>query len=269
MERIEDESRRGGAGADGAAGQRPRLATGPTAEVGNRHARPRYGILGGTFDPPHLGHLILAQELYVRLGLDRVWFIPAREPPHKAGRAVTPAADRLAMVELAIAGDVRFACSPVELHRPGPSYTVETLRELRAAWAPSVELYFVLGWDMLLYLPNWREPEGVLAALDGLVAVHRPGVEPQPQDQPEALAALEARLPALREKLILLPMPQIELSSSMIRERVACGLPIRYLVPDTVCQYIEQHGLYRPRAEQPAHDQHQGQRTAAGEEEPA
>jgi nicotinate-nucleotide adenylyltransferase len=205
--------------------------------------------------------LILAQELYARLGLDRVWFVPARTPPHKAGQMVTPAADRLAMVELTIAADERFACSRVELDRPGPSYTVETLHALRAQWGPSVELYFALGWDMLLYLSNWREPEGVLAALDGLVAVPRPGFDADPR----TLAQLEVHVPGLRDKLILLPMPEIALSSTMIRERVARSLPIRYLVPDAVCQYIGQHGLYRRRAERPAQDR----RATAGKEETA
>ena len=118
------------------------------------HAGPRYGILGGTFDPPHLGHLVIAQEAFVRLNLDRVWFLPAGEPPHKARRTISPAADRLAMVERAIAADERFAVSTVELERPGPSYTVDTLRELRALWGPNAWMVLILGWDMLEYLPK-------------------------------------------------------------------------------------------------------------------
>lgn len=223
-------------------------ATGPTASRGDMQSRARYGILGGTFDPPHIGHLLVAQEAHTRLSLDRVWFVPAGLPPHKPDQPVTIAASRLAMVERAIADDERFAVSTVELERPGLSYTVDTLRALRATWGPSVELFFVLGWDMLLYLPHWHDAPGVLAELDGLVAMHRPGFGGEPQ----VVAQLQEQIPGVSEKLILVPMPQVELSSSDIRERVARSLPIRYLVPDTVCQYIVQHGLYRAQGEQSA-----------------
>ena len=213
------------------------------------HAPLRYGILGGTFDPPHIGHLALAQEAYARLALDRVWFIPTGAPPHKAGRPISAGADRRAMVELAIAGDERFALSTVELDRPGPSYTVETLRTLRAAWSgdahasadAGVWIGFIVGWDMLANLPEWHDPAGVLAALDGLIATHRPGFT---ADDAE-LNRLEAQLPGLRERLILLGAPQLELAATGLRERVADGLPIRYLAPDAVCAYIQAHGLYR------------------------
>ncbi len=135
-------------------------------------AGPRYGILGGTFDPPHLGHLVLAQEVHARLGLDRVWFLPAGVPPHKTGRAVSPAADRHEMVQRAIAGDERFALSAVELTRPGPSYTADTLEQLREQWGRHAVLHLILGWDMLMYLPNWHAPERVRAAADVVVAAH-------------------------------------------------------------------------------------------------
>ncbi|MEO7000951.1 MAG: nicotinate-nucleotide adenylyltransferase [Ktedonobacterales bacterium] len=205
------------------------------------HAPLRYGILGGTFDPPHIGHLALAQEAYARLGLDRVWFLPAGAPPHKVGRPISAGADRRAMVELAIAGDARFALCTVELERPGPSYTVETLQTLRAQWGADVWIGCVVGWDMLTLLPEWYDAPGVLAALDGLIAAHRPGFE---ADDVE-LAQLEARLPGLRERLTLLPSPQLDLAATSLRERVAAGLPIRYLAPDAVCSYIQEHGLYR------------------------
>jgi nicotinate-nucleotide adenylyltransferase len=232
-----------------------RPATGPTGRVADTHARTRYGILGGTLDPPHVGHLMLAQEAYARLGLEKVWFVPVGTPPHKPNQPITAATHRLAMVERAIANDDRFAVSSVELDRPGPSYTVETLRRLRAAWGPSVALYFVLGWDMLLYLPLWKDPAGMLATLDGLLAVHRPGFTADVH----VVEELEGRIPGLREKLLLTPMPQVAISSTDIRQRVALSLPIRYMVPDTVCQYIEQHGLYRADADQAA----QGRRIAA------
>jgi len=232
-----------------------RPATGPTGGVEDRHARTRYGILGGTFDPPHVGHLILAQEAYARLGLEKIWFVPAGTPPHKPDQLVTPAAHRLTMVERAIADDERFAVSSVELDRPGPSYTVETLRRLRETWGPSVALFFVLGWDMLLYLPYWKDPAGMLATLDGLLAVHRPGFAADAHVMEE----LEGQIPGLREKLILTSMPQVEISSTDIRQRVALSLPIRYMVPDTVCQYIGRHGLYRAEPDSAA----QGRRIAA------
>ena len=148
------------------------------------HSGARYGILGGTFDPPHLGHLVLAQEVFARLGLDRVWFVPTGSPPHKVGQRITAAEHRRAMVELAIAGDARFALSTVELERAGPSYTVDTLRLLRATWGEASRICLVLGWDMLLYLPSWHDPRGVIAAADEIAAVHRPGFD----GDPDALA---------------------------------------------------------------------------------
>ena len=200
----------------------------------------RYGILGGTFDPPHLGHLVLAQEVYTRLGLDCVWFVPTGTPPHKAGRPVTTAAHRAAMVELAIAGDARFALSSVELSRSGPSYTVETLPRLRDQWGTESWLCFIMGWDMLIDLPDWHDAPGLLAALDAIAVVHRPGFEVDEH----VVERLETDLPGLREKLRLVPAPQLDLAATTLRERVASGLPITYLVPEPVRQYIEEQRLY-------------------------
>jgi nicotinate-nucleotide adenylyltransferase len=208
---------------------------------------PRYGILGGTFDPPHLGHLVLAQEIHARLQLDRVWFVPAGQPPHKVGHALSPAAARLAMVELAVADDPRFAVSDVEVRRAGPSYTAETLPELRRQWGESALMVLILGWDMLAYLPEWHAPERVLAGVDALAAVQRPGFAADAQ----ALERLEGSLPGLGEQLILLSAPQLDISASTIRQRVASGLPIRYLVPDAVCHYVDTHTLYRSRTNVP------------------
>ena len=201
--------------------------------------RLRYGILGGTFDPPHIGHLILAQEAYVRLGLDRVWFIPTGVSPHKLGQPVTPAIHRVAMLERALLSDTRFAWLTLEIERPGPSYTVDTLRELRTQWGPEVEIALILGWDMLLYLPQWREPEAVVASVDQIAAVHRPGAGPDTR-----LDGVVARLPDLRAKLRMIPFPQLDISGAAIRERVAQGLPIRYLVSNVVSGYISAQGLY-------------------------
>lgn len=208
----------------------------------------RYGILGGTFDPPHLGHLALAQEAHARLGLDRVWFMPAASPPHKRGQPMTPAAQRRAMVELAIADDSRFGLEAVDLERPGPSYTAETLRLLRERWGPSAWLGFIVGWDMLLSLPTWREPEAVVGRLDALIAAHRPDA-PGPETLDAGVVGgvdeVAQRLPGLREKLIPLAAPQLGVSSTDLRERVAMGLPVRFLTPDPVCAYIARQGLYR------------------------
>jgi nicotinate-nucleotide adenylyltransferase len=201
--------------------------------------RQRYGILGGTFDPPHIGHLILAQEAHVRLGLDRVWFVPTGVSPHKLGHPVTPAIHRVAMLQRALADDDRFALLTLEIERPGPSYTVDTLRELRTQWGPGVEIALILGWDMLLYLPHWRDPAGVVASVDNISAVHRPGA-----DSRDALDDVFERLPDLLGKLRTLSFPQLDISSTEIRERVAQGLPVRYLVSDVVSEYISAQGLY-------------------------
>lgn len=200
-----------------------------------------YGILGGTFDPPHLGHLALAQEVYTRLALDRVWFVPAGQPPHKAGHVVSPAADRRAMIELAIAGDARFGLSTVELDRAGPSYTSETLALLRSEWGGAARMVLILGWDMLAYLPHWHEPQAVVARADQIAAVHRPGVA-APEGE---LTQLETLVPGLAEKLAVLPAPRLEISSTELRARVVAGLPVRYLTPAPVADYIALRGLYR------------------------
>jgi len=207
-------------------------------------------VLGGTFDPPHIGHLALAQEVYARLGLDRVWFLPTGSPPHKQGQPTTPGEQRRAMVERAIAGDERFALCDMELMRAGPSYTVDTLRLLRDEWGAATHITFIVGWDMLAYLPQWHDAPGVLASLDQLAAVHRPGFVAEDEAQLQ-LERLETQLPGLRAKLMLLPIPQLEVSSSELRERVAAGLPIRYLVPDAVRAYIAEQGLYRSSVSRP------------------
>lgn len=208
---------------------------------------PTYGILGGTFDPPHLGHLALAQEVSARLALDRVWFVPAGQPPHKTGQVISSGADRRAMVELAIAGDPCFGLSTVELERAGPSYTSETLKLLRAEWGGTARMVLILGWDMLAYLPHWYEPEAVVARADQIAVVHRPGVT-TPEGE---LARLEARLPGLARKVVVLPAPRLEISSSELRARAAEGLPIRYLTPAAVADYIALRGLYRESAARP------------------
>jgi nicotinate-nucleotide adenylyltransferase len=215
-------------------------------EAVNRWTR-RFGVLGGTFDPIHLGHLIVAQEVVSALQLDRLFFLPAGDPPHKRDRPVTPALHRVAMVQRAIADNPAFALSLVDVARTGPSFTVETLRLLHQEWGPETAIYFVIGWDMLDELLTWHDPPGVVRQVDRLVAVHRPGYVLDAG----YLARLEQALPGLQERLLCLEAPQIAISSTELRERVARGRPIRYQVPDAVERYIRAERLYRQRQPTP------------------
>jgi nicotinate-nucleotide adenylyltransferase len=203
--------------------------------------RRRVGVLGGTFDPIHYGHLVIAEEVRVSLDLAEMVFIPAGHPPHKQGEIVSAAEDRLAMLELATASNPYFAISLVDLNRPGPSYTLETLRLLHEQWSETTAIYFVIGWDSLEDLPKWYEPEGVLAQLTRLVAVHRPGY----REEPKFRQRLEAELPGIGQKLLPLPAPQLAISSTDLRRRVAEGRPIKYQTPEAVERYIVEHTLYR------------------------
>jgi nicotinate-nucleotide adenylyltransferase len=197
----------------------------------------RLGILGGTFNPPHLGHLVCAQEARVGLGLDAVVLVPAGAPPHKE-IALDPGAEhRAALCERAVAGDETLRVSRIELDRPGASFTVDTLRALHAS-EPEHELTFIVGGDMAHSFPAWREPEAVLE-LASLGVADREG---------SARAEITERLSALRGaagRVRFFDMPRIDISSSSVRARVAAGRPVRYLVPDAVAQYIAAEGLYR------------------------
>ena len=201
----------------------------------------RFGLLGGTFDPIHYGHLVIAEEVRTGLDLAEMVFVPAGQPPHKPGKTITEARYRLAMLELAIASNPHFTISTVEIERPGPSYTVDTLRLLHEQWGEETEIYFVIGWDSLEELTTWYNPRGVLEQLTYLVAVHRPGYveEVGYRDQ------MEERLPGLKQHLLTIPAPQLEISATDLRMRVAEGRPIKYQTPEAVEQYILQHGLYR------------------------
>ena len=199
------------------------------------------GVLGGTFDPVHFGHLVIAEEVYAALKLAQMVFVPAGQPPHKPDRVVTPPEHRLAMLELAIASNPHFTISRVDLDRPGPSYTVEMLRLLREQWGEQTAIYFVIGWDSLEDLLGWYEPAGILEQLDYLVAVQRPGYK----DGEGYIDGLEERLPGMRQRLIPLSAPQLEISATELRQRIAEGRPIKYQVPESVEQYIMEHGLYR------------------------
>jgi nicotinate-nucleotide adenylyltransferase len=199
------------------------------------------GVFGGTFDPIHVAHLAVAEEAVEALGLERVLFVPAGEPPHKPGREITPAEDRLAMVELAIADNPRFAVDRLELDRPGPSYTVDTLDALRATRAAAglaEGLTLILSAEAFLDLMTWREPRRVLE-LARVVVAPRDGY---PDAGPEFLAE---HLPDLADRATFLDGPRLRLSASELRARAAAGRSLRYLVPDAVSAYIGDHGLYQ------------------------
>jgi nicotinate-nucleotide adenylyltransferase len=193
----------------------------------------RIGLLGGTFDPPHMGHLVMASEARWQLGLDRVLLVPARQPPHKPAGPDLPGKDRARLIELAIADDPWLELSRLELERPGPSYTVETLAAVRRA-EPDAALWFVLGADQLLGLPTWREPERI-AELARLAVVPRGG-----HGREELEAAAEEIAPGRVDWVLA---PEIGISSSQVRRRIATGRPIRYLVPGPVEDELRRMGL--------------------------
>ena len=197
----------------------------------------RVGVLGGTFNPPHIGHLVCAQEALVQLDLERVLLVPVREPPHKAIEADPGVDHRVALCEAAVAGDDRLAVSRVDADRPGPSWTVDTLRRLHAD-EPEHDLTFVVGGDMAYSLPTWREPEAVLELAE-LGVAEREGV--RRSDITERLEQLRGA----RERVRFFEMPRIDVSSSLLRRQVAAGRPVRYLVPDGVAEYMQAHDLYR------------------------
>jgi nicotinate-nucleotide adenylyltransferase len=197
----------------------------------------RIGVLGGTFDPVHLGHLVVAETAREAERLDRVLFVPAGRPWHRDRAPIASAADRLAMVEAAIAGNPGFAVSRVDIERAGPTYTVDTLEALLVQY-PGARLIFLLGQDALAQLGNWRDP-GRLTELCEIVAVSRPGAPPVD------LAALHPLIPDAPLRVRLLETPLIGISATMIRARVRAGHSIRYLTPDPVVAYIAQRGLYR------------------------
>lgn len=197
----------------------------------------RVGILGGSFDPIHIGHLVLAEEARDQLGLARVYLVPAGEPPHKRDRRLTPVEDRVHMTRLAIAGNDAFDVSRVDADRPGPHYTVDLISILKAQLPPTVELYFLMGYDSLADLPKWYRPAELLASCH-LVALTRPNIDINWAD-------LEAQLPGIRERVTLLDMPELEIASNDLRSRVRTGRSIRYFVPEPVREYICERGLYR------------------------
>jgi nicotinate-nucleotide adenylyltransferase len=195
----------------------------------------RLGILGGTFDPPHYGHLVLAENGRAQLGLTRVLFVLAGQPPHKPDSPVTPAFHRVAMVEAAIAGNSGFSLSRVDLDRPGPHYTVDMLALLQREY-PGAALYFLMGGDSLAQFLTWRDPAGI-ARQAWLAVMWRSAHSPD-------LEELEGAVPGIRERIIWLDVPDLDIASTDLRRRAREGLPLRYLVPSQVEAYIREYQLY-------------------------
>jgi nicotinate-nucleotide adenylyltransferase len=192
--------------------------------------------MGGTFDPIHYGHLIAAEEARFRFGLSRVIFVPCGVPPHKKPYEVTPAEHRYAMTVLATASNPHFVVSRVEIERPGPSYAVDTVKIFRQQFGERAELFFITGLDAVLEILTWKSHDELIR-LCRFIAVTRPGYD---------AVKLRERLPSdYLERIDLLAIPGMDISSTMIRERVRKGEPIRYLTPEAVCDYIAKHGLYK------------------------
>jgi nicotinate-nucleotide adenylyltransferase len=199
--------------------------------------RQRLGLFGGTFDPPHLGHLILASEAAHQLGLDRILWVLAANPPHKDSKLLSSVEDRLAMLRLAIEGNPVFEISRLELDRPGPHFTIETLEQQRSQ-APDSDFALLLGEDSLEDLPGWRRPRDILAACDVIGVMRRRREIWAPQ-------GLEAELPGLDSKLRYIDAPLIEIASSDIRDRASRGLPFRYMLPPSVYDHVMRRHLYQ------------------------
>jgi nicotinate-nucleotide adenylyltransferase len=194
------------------------------------------GIFGGTFDPPHIGHLILAADAQAQLGLARVLFVLTPNPPHKAGRRIRPVAQRLALLQAALDDDPSFELSRVDIDRPPPHYAVDTVSLLREQ-KPGVELVYLMGGDSLADLPTWHRPQEFVLACDAIGVMCRPG-------RTVDLEALESKLPGLKERVRFIQAPMLEISSSELRQRMAERQTFRYYLPPAVYQLILKRGLY-------------------------
>lgn len=194
------------------------------------------GVFGGTFDPPHVGHLVLADEACGALSLSKVLWVVTGEPPHKPQQPITPVEHRIEMVARSIRDDSRFKLSRIEIDRPGPHFAAETL-ELLTANQPDETWAYVMGEDSLTDLPNWHRPARLLELCHSLAVLRRPLVESN-------LKQLERQVPGLAGKVHLLEVPLVDISARDIRRRVRDGLPFRYLVPTGVADYIREHQLY-------------------------
>lgn len=197
----------------------------------------RIGIFGGTFDPPHLSHLILAEEAIHQMNLEQLLFILTPNPPHKQGLQITPSADRLAMLKAAIKDNDEFEISEVELKRAGPHYSVDTMHLLQEEY-PDGKLIYLMGGDMLQFIPNWHRPSEFVAACHSIGVMRRPG------DNID-LDGIEAKLPGISEKVRFIEAPLLEIASRQIRRRIAEGRPYRYYISPAVVEKIAELGLYR------------------------
>jgi len=195
----------------------------------------RLAVFGGTFDPPHIAHVIHAQAAAEQLGVERVLFIPAADPPHKRGETRTSADHRVAMTELAIADNAAFALSRLDVDRPGPHYSVDMLRLVHEKFAPT-ELFFLIGADSLIDLPRWYQPQALIT-LCQLAVIPRLNIAPN-------MNVLQQSIPALETRVTFIQSPPIDISSTDIVTRVRAGKAIRYLVADAVLTYIQAHQLY-------------------------
>lgn len=206
------------------------------ASVKNVH---RLGIMGGSFDPIHMAHLVVAEASREALRLDKVLFVPTGRQPLKLNRPVTPAEHRVAMVELAIQGNPRFALSRVDVDRQGPSYTAETIKLLRDEWGGpnTLDMWLIMGADSLNTLPNWRDPAAIIAHCR-LAVVRRPGSSVD-------IARIRTELPEIEDAADWIDAPLIDISATDLRRRVQEGRSIRYRVPDAVRKYIKANGLYK------------------------
>lgn len=197
----------------------------------------KIGVFGGSFDPPHIAHLILAQEACNQLELDRVLWVLTPDPPHKRGRRLTAASTRLAMLQLALQDNTAFLPSRVDIDRPAPQYAVDTLH-LLAKQHPQTELVYLIGGDSLRDLPTWRRPLEIISASAAIGVLRRPGARLN-------LARLESQLPGLLEKIRWIDAPRLDISATHIRRLVAEGKAFRYYVPEQVFAYIQKNQLYR------------------------
>jgi nicotinate-nucleotide adenylyltransferase len=202
-----------------------------------QHPISRIGVLGGTFDPPHLGHLAIAQAAMAQLRLQQVLFAPTRQPPHKPLPDITPVERRIEMVQLAIANDPHFTLSRVDVDREGPTYTVDMLRLLHQQLGAGVDLYFIMGMDSLANILTWRDPHEIIR-LCWLAVFQRPGFDAN-------LDELEKHLPGLRKRVIMLNSPMLDIAASDLQQRIRAGQSIQHLVPAPVAEYIAKHNLYK------------------------
>jgi len=201
----------------------------------------RIGIFGGSFDPIHSAHLMIAESVRDERSLDEVLFIPAKSPPHKPKRRLTPAAHRLEMVRLAIADNPGFKAYDLELNRQGPSYTITTIRELKRAFSAETRFFLILGGDSLHDLPSWHMAEEIVSAVD-VIAVQRPGFSVEGLSELETAFGTEA---VRRIKALAVEFPPVDISATLIRGLAESGRSLRYLVPDPVRRYINEHGLFK------------------------